>query len=182
MSPNRLLYKQLLRPLLDPAKPPEHIARGVLVGLFWALSPTCGLQMLVVLATWHAVRTFAPRWDFNLVVALAWTWVTNVFTMPPLYYLYASTGRALLGRMDKIRGFERFDTELTAYVHPDAGMVDVLVGYTLNVIQHFGLPIVIGSIPWTLFGSYLGYRWSLALVLRIRARRAARRRPGMQNA
>lgn len=171
----RAVRARLIRPLLGARHPPEFTARGVLFGLLVALSPTTGIQMPLVLVIWLAVRRLRPAWNFNLLVAMAWTWVTNVLTIPPLYYLYVVTGRALLGWWDRIKGFETFESRLSETLSPQAGGLETVWVYTVNFIEKFGLPVFVGSIPWTILGSWLGYTWSLALIRRIRARRRHRR-------
>ncbi len=52
------------------------------MGLAVALTPTIGVQMPVVLLLWLGVRRLRPAWDFNLLVARAWTWLISVATMP----------------------------------------------------------------------------------------------------
>lgn len=176
----RSLRSRLIRPLLHPRHPPEYMARGVFFGLFVALSPTTGIQMPLILVLWLLVRRFRSSWNFHLLVAMAWTWVTNVLTIPPLYYLYVVTGRVLLGWWDRIKSFETFESRLSETLSPQAGWLEAIWVYTVNFIEKFGLPVFVGSIPWMILGSWLGYTWSLALIRRIRARR--RRRTEVQDA
>ncbi|MEA1983195.1 MAG: DUF2062 domain-containing protein, partial [Campylobacterota bacterium] len=76
--------------------PPEYLAanrkmisRGVLLGLLIAFIPM-PLQMAAVLL-------FIPFFKFNVPVALAMCWVSNPFTMPPMYYAEYQLGSLLLG-------------------------------------------------------------------------------------
>ena len=80
----RLLYLKLIVPLKRSKHPVSYTARGVLVGMMWAMTPLVGIQMTTVWFTWITAK-FLFKWDFSLPVALAWTWVTNVFTMFPIY-------------------------------------------------------------------------------------------------
>ena len=106
-------FKRLLRyRLIVPLKrshhhAPEYTARGVLVGLAWALTPTIGIQMGLSLVTWIVARRLF-RWDFNLIVACAWTWTTNVVTMLPCYYVFYVTGQLMLGHFDDLSGYREF--------------------------------------------------------------------------
>src|SRR5690349_9637219 len=54
----RLIKLRLLVPLMRSPHPPEYTAWGTAVGLAWAFTPTPGIQMLLVLATWMVGRTF----------------------------------------------------------------------------------------------------------------------------
>ena len=84
----RLLRLRLIIPMFRARQPAENTARAVAVGLFWAFTPTFGIQMGLTFIHWYCSRTFLKK-DFNVVVAMAWTWVTNVFTVPICYYLFA---------------------------------------------------------------------------------------------
>ena len=66
------------------------ITRGVFVGLFWGFVPM-PMQMLAVVAT-------TPLFRFNVPLAIAMVWLSNPFTMPPMYYMEYLTGNFILGR------------------------------------------------------------------------------------
>jgi len=66
------------------------ITRGVAVGLFWGFIPM-PMQMLAVMAT-------TPFLRFNVPIAISMVWLSNPFTMPPMYYVEYLTGNFLLGR------------------------------------------------------------------------------------
>jgi len=68
---------------------PHRIALGIGLGLFIAWTPTIGLQTLMVLCV-------APFLRANISVAVPCVWVTNVFTMIPVYYSNYLLGRMLL--------------------------------------------------------------------------------------
>jgi hypothetical protein len=76
--------------------PPEYlstnrkmVSRAVLLGVFIAFIPM-PFQMVAVLA-------FMPFFRFNVPIALAMCWLSNPFTMPPMYYMEYLTGSFLLG-------------------------------------------------------------------------------------
>ncbi|MDS4071718.1 MAG: DUF2062 domain-containing protein, partial [Defluviicoccus sp.] len=91
----RLIHLRLIVPLKRSRHSPEFTARGTAIGLFWAFTPLVGIQMHLVFLTWLCMRP--TRWRFNLLVGVAWTWVTNVLTMWPCYYVFYVTGRLMLG-------------------------------------------------------------------------------------
>ena len=66
------------------------ITRGVAVGLFWGFIPM-PMQMLAVMATTPFIR-------FNVPIAISMVWLSNPFTMPPMYYVEYLTGNFILGR------------------------------------------------------------------------------------
>lgn len=77
----------------------RSVSRGVLIGLFWAFIPM-PMQMLGVMIT-------TPLFRFNVPIAISMVWLSNPFTMPPMYYMEYLTGNIILGR----EGLE--DIELT---------------------------------------------------------------------
>lgn len=172
------LRARLVKPLFRSSHPPEYVARSVMFGLAIALTPTTGAQMLIVLGVWLLVNRLWPRRHFSLVVALAWTWVSNVFTLPPLYYVYVVTGRVLLGRWDRLRGYEAFSGRIQQHLSDESGSLATIWVYAESVVAKFGLALILGSLPWTALGAWLGYRWSLGLVLAYRAARARRKLTG----
>jgi len=170
----RQLRYRLVVPILRGKHSPEYTARGVLFGLFAAMTPTVGIQMPIVLIIWGCVRVLRPSWDFNLVVGLAWTWVTNIVTVPPMYYVFLVTGRFLTGHWEMATGYEEFQQQLTMLLDADAVWYEALWVYIYEIFEIWGVPMFIGSIPWAIVSSWLGYRWSLRLVREFRMRRARR--------
>lgn len=170
---NRLVHFRLVIPLMRSPHPPEYTARGVKVGLFWAFTPLIGVQMPLVFMSWLIARR-KPNWDFSLLVSLAWTWVTNVFTLIPTYYLFYVTGQFLLGRIDSITGYDHFARAWQAALDAE-GYIQPIVTYAKAVATGQGVPIVIGSIPYCFGIAWLGYRWSLKFVIGLRKARLERK-------
>ncbi|RRS30042.1 MAG: flagellar biosynthesis protein FlhF [Epsilonproteobacteria bacterium (ex Lamellibrachia satsuma)] len=67
----------------------KSVSRGVLVGLFWGFIPM-PMQMVAVMAT-------TPFLRFNVPLAISMVWLSNPFTMPPMYYMEYLTGNLILG-------------------------------------------------------------------------------------
>ncbi len=68
----------------------KSVVRGIWVGLFWGFIPM-PFQMLGVLVA-------TPLFRFNVPIAITTVWLSNPFTMPPLYYVEYLTGNFILGR------------------------------------------------------------------------------------
>jgi uncharacterized protein (DUF2062 family) len=182
-----MLYRQLRRlqiqvrrrliiPLFRSPHPPEYTARGVFIGLLVALTPTVGIQMAIVGVLWVALRALHSRFDFNLIAALAWTWVTNAVTAPFVYYAYIVTGRVMLGRWEELRGYATFADRFQQSLPVDAGAFHTVWIFVVNLFKVFGVPLFVRCVPWTIVGAWLGYRWSLKFTRIYQARRARRRR------
>ncbi len=179
----RWLRYRLVVPIKRSRHPPQYTARGVAVGLFWAMTPTVGIQMMFVLANWFAFRRFVPRWDFNVIHAMAWTWVTNFATVLPAYYLFYVTGQVLLGRWDDLTGYAGFLQLWDANAAGDA-TTDYLPGaasspnvYYDVIVAGWGLAMLVGCPPYAIAAGWIGYVWSLKLAVAQR-RLIARRRYG----
>lgn len=171
----RLLRYRLVIPLKRSRHPPEYTARGVAVGTFWALTPTVGIQMAVVLIHWWVSRRFF-RQDFSVVNAMAWTWITNVFTLLPFYYLFYVTGQFMLGA-EKRTGYSGFVQLWKSTVHSavasDVPLAELVQTWGALVFKDWFAAMSVGSLPYAILGAWLAWRWSLALV---KAYREARRR------
>lgn len=169
----RIIRYRLHIPMQRNPHPPEFVARGVMVGTAWAISPIFGLQMAAVLITWFVAR-HAFRWDFSLVNGLAWTWTTNAFTVLPAYYLCYVTGQVMLGRWDDITGYGAFVEIIDLIRQTDLGYWQAFVASLTRAIETIGLPMLLGSIPWAAFFGWLAYKLSYQFVVEYRKRRARR--------
>lgn len=131
---------QKLQEFIKKSKvPPEFLAanrkmisRGVLLGLLIAFIPM-PMQMAVVLL-------FMPFFRFNVPIALAMCWITNPFTMPPMYFVEYHFGAFLLGMEVK-------SVELT------------LEWFSENLDAIF-IPLYTGAVLFSLFFGSLGY-WAV---------------------
>lgn len=177
----RWLRYRFVVPIKRSRHPPEYTARGVSVGLFWALTPTFGVQMGLVLLNWIAFRRLGRRWDFNAVHAMAWTWVTNFATIVPAYYAFYVTGQVLLGRWDDLTGYDSFarlwetsfgNRGAEGYV---AGEIGALGSWFDVVVEGWGLAMLVGCWPYAVLGAWIGHSWALKLAVARRRRVAIRR-------
>ena len=174
----RMMRLRLIIPMIRSRQPPENTARAVAVGLLWAFTPTFGIQMALTCVHWYIARTFFKR-DFNVVVAMAWTWVTNLFTVPICYYIFFLTGQIILGRWNDLTGFSSFQKFWVTAMGESGGDPTSLQAwetYFSIIVQGWGLALLIGSIPFAILGYIGGYHWTLHMVRRWRAARLERRR------
>lgn len=107
----------------------KMISKGVLIGLFIAFIPM-PMQMLAVIAV-------IPFTRFNVPIALAMCWLSNPFTMPPMYYMEYLTGSFILG-------METTPVEMT------------LEWFSDNLGNIF-IPLYVGTAFYSVFGSALAY-------------------------
>ena len=173
----RLMRLRLVIPMVRSRQPPENTARAVAVGIFWALTPTFGIQMALSAVHWYIARTFFRR-DFNVVVAMAWTWVTNLFTVPIAYYLFFLTGQILLGRWNDLSGYESFQTFWVTAMGEAGGDPTSLAAwntYFSVIVEGWGLALLVGSLPLAFVGYFVGYYWTLHIARRWRVLRQEKR-------
>ncbi len=170
----RLVRYRLLVPLQRGYRTPEFTARGAAVGLVVAMTPTVGVQMPICLLIWALVRWLKPSWNFSVILAMAWTWVTNLVTVPPIYFTFLVTGRVILGRSDGVTGYAAFQNELAGLLTHEAGPLESLWIYVAGIFEIWGLPMFVGCLPWAALCGYVGYRWSLSFLRRLKAARERR--------
>ena len=170
----RLLRLRLVIPVLRSPAAADYTARGVFVGLLVAMTPTVGVQMLIVAGIWAMVRVLRPAWDFNVVAGMLWTWITNLFTLPPIYYLFLLTGEGMLGRWGEAGGYAMFSDRLVKLLQTDATFLESLWIYAAGIFEAWGVPMLLGCVPWSIASAFLGYWWSLRLIQRFRRHRRDR--------
>jgi hypothetical protein len=171
----RYLRYHLLIPIFRSPHSPEYTARGVAIGVFWAVTPFIGAQTLLMLATWQVLKRVFRK-DSSLVQALAWAWINNPLTMIPMYYSFYLTGLWLTGTSGSLGGYDAFVRlwENSRQEPTIFARVDLLT-------RQAGLALLVGSIPYALLGSWASYRWALGIVRARRRRiisRAGRAQPG----
>jgi len=108
------------------------VSRAVLLGVFIAFIPM-PFQMLAVLA-------FVPFFRFNVIIALAMCWLSNPFTMPPMYYIEYMTGSFILG------------TE----VQP----VEMTLEWFSENLDDIFIPLYTGTLFYSMLGSLSAY-WAV---------------------
>lgn len=154
-----LIRKKLIFPLLRSKSLPEQKARGVAIGLAWAFTPLVGVQMITVLITWGIAKKL--RWHFSLPLALAWTWVTNVVTMIPIYYVFYVTGQILRGRWSRISGFDSVSTLMEDVFLSEASFLERTKEFLHLFVQDWGISLFLGCIPFVIIFYNVGYRLTM---------------------
>ena len=170
MSPiSRLLRYKLIVPILRGRRMAQSTARGAAVGLAVCMTPTVGVQMIAVTAIWLMLKALKPSWGFNLFVACAWTWVTNVITVGPFYYGFLITGQFMLGGWDATTGFANFKDDLARVLAIETEGIEWLWIYSFEFFNLWGVPMFIGSVPWAILAAWLGYYGSLRFLEKFRS-------------
>jgi len=107
----------------------KMVARGVTLGIFIAFIPM-PMQMAAILL-------FMPFFKFNVPLGLAMCWLSNPFTMPPMYYMEYITGSFLLG------------------IEPEP--VQMTLDWFSNNLDNIFIPLYFGTAIYSIVGSSLAY-------------------------
>lgn len=85
--------RTLLRRILMLDDSPHAIALGTAIGAFIGMTPTVGLQLILVMITSALTRKL---FYFNRAAALVTVYISNPLTVVPIYYLLFRTGALLV--------------------------------------------------------------------------------------
>ncbi|MCR5506347.1 MAG: DUF2062 domain-containing protein [bacterium] len=156
----RLLKMKLVIPVARLSLPPEVKAMGVAVGLFWAMTPLVGIQMWIVFMTWLFFKKVLHI-DFSLVLGIAYTWVTNVFTMIPVYYIFYVTGQIMRGNIGDISGYGKLSAIFKDAFMGDLGFSEKWLLIFKILLKDWGVSMAVGCLPWAIVSSIIGYKLTL---------------------
>ena len=169
----RMLRYRLVIPILRSRHSAEYTARGIMIGLILAFTPTFGIQMILAFLLWVGARRVL-RWDFSLVQAAAWTWVANYVTAIPIYYLLFVTGQLMLGRWSDISGYGSFLVLFNDTFGDGMSFWEQTRIAAGIVFLDWGLAMCVGALPWCALMGWLGYTLGLRFARHQRAMRAKR--------
>ena len=159
----------LLRYVLSLDDTPHHIALGTAIGVFVGLTPTPGIQMLLVLGIYYAFRS-ALR--FSLPAGLAAVYVSNPITALPIAWASYVIGRVFVGG-------ELTKAELAALLGGE--VVEGWWRNLLSMLTELGLAYLIGSLILALICGCLTYPAIRSLVLLFRAEPPRKQNPPPAN-
>ena len=149
---------------------PHAIALGAAVGIWLGLTPTVGVQMVIVIAL--AFLTSRVLY-FNRTAALLGVYITNPLTIVPIYWFNYCVGAALLGdaptdrsQMESALEYEGLD-----------GWWDT-VG---DLVDRFGWPLLVGSLTVATVAAALTYPLVSWAVRGLRRREAEGEGDGTQS-
>lgn len=136
--------RTLLRSVLALDDSPHAIALGVAIGIFVGLTPSVGVQTIMVFAVIFLTR---PFFYFNGTAAMASTYISNPVTMAPMYYFWYRLGARILGtdanvNFDALLEFEGL-----------AGWWQATMGLAVEV----GWPMLLGALVTAPVGAAIAY-------------------------
>ena len=163
-----------LRPINRMRLSPSVVGRTAVVGLAFGLTASVGVQVIGVFLVWLIARSI--RRPINLVLAVVLTGVTNPFTIAPIYTMYFFTGCGLIQCDTSVITIEPLITAITQWSMNEIweSSWDALV-VPLAITMLGSLPFALaGSVVGYYFGRYVGHRLHIRRVRRaaIKAREA----------
>ncbi|MFQ5653774.1 MAG: DUF2062 domain-containing protein [Planctomycetota bacterium] len=161
--PRAFIYRRFIRRILLINDTPEAIALGTAIGIFIAMTPTVGIQMFLMVIAGTLVRA-------NRLAGIIMVYISNPFTLVPIYWLDYLVGSTVLGEqavtrerfeeifrtaLDQMKGLD-FWIALRTWVQALSGelALPMMVGGML-----LGLLIAIPFYPLTLRGVRLHQRY-----------------------
>jgi uncharacterized protein (DUF2062 family) len=146
---------------------PEAIGRGIAIGVFVAFTPTIGLQMVIAIV-------LATLLNANRPAAIAPVWLSNPFTIPPLFLLTYWIGTFLWPgpSLETIR--QTLQHALHAISEHHFWKISSQLAIILNLGRDVFLCLTFGGMLVGAICGGLSYFPTVWLVRRFRARR---RRP-----
>ena len=148
--------RKLLRSVLALDDSPHAVALCVAVGMFVGMTPTVGIQTVIVLAFLTITRRF---FYFNTAAAMAATYVSNPITMVPLYYFWYKLGAMFVGGQATLEQFE-----LLLDFEGMAGWWQAVCTIGAEV----GIPLLVGAAITAPIASAISYPACYAMVAWVR--------------
>lgn len=152
--------RALLRSVLALDDSPHAIALGVAIGVFVGLTPSVGVQTIMILAVVFLTR---PFFYFNGTAAMASTYISNPITMAPMYYFWYQLGASVMGTEANVN----FDALLE---------FEGLAGWwaaTTALAVKVGWPMLLGALLTAPVGAAIAYPLTHYLISSLRNKRAA---------
>lgn len=149
---------------------PDYLARSAAIGIFIALTPTFGFQIIMVIVIW-LITEFFKSWRFNMAIGIAVTWLTNYFTIIPYYFLSYFTGLWITSNIfgfDPVVNYGRFSMQWQKALEAD--LVNFFLEF-VKIMYRIGKPLLLGSLIYALIGSVAVYHLTLYAVRRHREKK-----------
>lgn len=118
-----MAFRDKLKGILQVKDTPHKIAMSFAFGVFWGMSPLLGI---------HTIGAFFTAWllGLNRFVAVAGVYITNPWTMVPIYSFSLWLGAVIIGMKPFL---------------PEVDWGNITLMYLLNKLTPFILPFIIGT-------------------------------------
>lgn len=156
----RVVKYRLFIPVKRVKLPPVVKARGIAVGVAWAMTPLIGIQMWLVFITWVIFKKLF-KFDFSLALGLAFTWITNVITMIPVYYVFYITGQFMRCGVVDSSGYSMLVGVVKENFMGDISFLDKWTLIFKILLKDWGVSMVVGCIPWCIISTIISYKLAM---------------------
>ena len=126
--------RDLIRTLLMLDDTHHSIAMGVTIGMFIGMTPTVGIQMILVLLFG---ATFGRWIRFNISAALVTVYISNPLTVVPIYWFDYKVGTYFVGGSASLEHFKQ-----ALQYHDFASWLSTITYLFIDV----GSPLILGSL------------------------------------
>ena len=144
---------------------PHQIALGVAIGVFVALTPTVGFQMIIA-------GILAKLFRANWVIAAPMAWLTNPATAPPYFYATYRLGAMMMGFEENYSVSEKIFALAEKATHGD---MFTFFQEMFKLTHDILLPLWLGSIMVAMIAGLATYPIILRMVAGYREGRRMRR-------
>ena len=151
--------RQWFRSILLLRDDPHSVALGTSIGVFVGLTPTFGIQMILVLTIAFLTRKL---FRFNRFAALIAVYISNPFTMVPIFWANYRLGAVFTKSQvtwEQFSGLFKYNS------------VSEWFNSFINVFRTLGTPLIVGSLIVATFFALPTYPVMLRLLQRVHERR-----------
>ncbi len=160
-------FGKMVRFVMQQRGSPEAIALGAAIGMFIAFSPTTGIQFILVLIVATLLKA-------NRLAALVPIWITNVFTVPPIYAFTWKLGSYFMPDEPSHKALRILTRTTEKIANLGWFVFPSQAGRWLETSWDILLPLFIGGAIVGTMGALLTYPLTLWGVRRYRVRRSLR--------
>ncbi|MEC4685555.1 MAG: DUF2062 domain-containing protein [Nitrospirota bacterium] len=139
-------FSDRLRIIFSVKETPEKIALAFAVGIFVGISPFLGLHTLMAIA-------FASVLKLNKLVTLAGAFVTNPFTIIPIYSFATWMGIKMTGHENTLS---------------QTNFKEITIINIFSILRELILPFFVGTIVFGLIAGALSYLFVYYILKRMR--------------
>lgn len=161
--------RTLLRQILMLEDTPHSIALGTAIGMFIGMTPTVGIQMILVVIFAFLVK---PLFQFNRLAALITVYISNPVTLVPLYWFNYKIGNLFFEGHSTREDFEKI-LHYQGFSEWWQTIVDLFVG--------IGEPLVVGSLVVASALSLITYPLMFLLVKSFHPDEPGKRQPAEES-
>lgn len=150
--------------VLHADDPPHRLALGIAVGMFVTLTPLIGFQMLISVFLAWLLRA-------NKLVGIPLVWISNPFTIVPIYYPCYLLGCVLLGEEAVNERWDELSAAWHQLISDPATTWGAKVRFWWEGFMEFVAPLCLGCLVVGLVMGVLSYYVSLYAIRAYRLRR-----------